>query len=347
MVTASITRTLALAVVTTIVVGAPVADAATSKRRARVAVRYITSNQNDDGSLPAFSKVGSTADAVLAFVAARRGERASERALDYLAAQVQNPDSDAEAVDTVGERAKVILAATAGARNPRSFGGRNLVREIKVLQRPNGHYGRDTPVFDQALAILSLDSASAQRSRRAARWLADAQCNDGGWQFDEPARRRDNRHCNDGSDTDFFKSDTNTTSYAVQALGVNRARLERSPFKFFRRARDDAKGGWGYERKTLTDANSTALVLQAYAAKERRRPRSSLGALKKLQYKLCGDKGGAFAFTYSPRPGGGLKRSGRDLGATIGGVLGLLRRPLPISSFDVDKPAPARRACGT
>jgi hypothetical protein len=337
-------RVVALGVIAGVVSAAPPADA-TPKRRARVAVRFISSKQSSDGSLPAFSKVGSTADAVLSFVAARRGDRASKRALDYLSAQVQSPDSAAEAVDTVGERAKVILAAVAGGRDPRDFGGRNLVREIKDVRRPSGRYGRQTPVFDQALAILALDAATARRSRTAARWLAGAQCRDGGWQFDEPARRRDNRHCNDGSDDDFFKSDTNTTSYAVQALVVNQARLDRSPLRFFRRARDAAKGGWGYARNNLTDANSTALVLQAYAARERRHPRGALGALKALQYRRCGQNGGAFAFTYAPRPGGRLARSGRDLGATIGGVLGLLERPLPIAPFDISEPAPARRSC--
>lgn len=326
--------------------GALPASAGPSRtRRARVATRYLARNQASDGSIAAFSKIGSTADAALALVAARRGAGALDDALDYLRDQVRSPDSPGERVDTVGEKSKVVLAAVAGGRNPRHLGGRNLVREIKRARRAEGRYGRATPVFDHALAILALEGAGARSLRAAARWLAAAQCGDGGWQFDRPARRTENRHCSTGKDDDFFASDTNTTSYAVQALAVSRARTKHSPFRFFRRARDEVKRGWGYDRALLTDANSTSLVLQAYAARGRTRPKGAQSALAKLQYRRCGKSSGAFAFTWLPKDNGGFRRSGRDLGATIGAIAGLLERPLPIRHYDVTRPAPRVKAC--
>ncbi|MBA3350247.1 MAG: hypothetical protein H0T12_06790, partial [Actinobacteria bacterium] len=144
-------RLIAAGLTGALVAGAPVAAGAASRTRsARTAVSYIASKQNPGGAIPAFSKIGSTSDAVLAFAAARRGRRPLNRALDYLAKQVRDPQSAEERVDTVGVRAKVVLAAVAGGRNPRRFGGRNLVGEIKIRQLPNGRYGGGTAVLDHA-----------------------------------------------------------------------------------------------------------------------------------------------------------------------------------------------------
>ena len=337
-------RAVALLVTGALIGAAPAGAAPSNKRRARVAVSYIASKQRDNGSVPAFSMIGSTADAVLAFTVAKRGPNARASALRFLARRAADP-TEAASIDSVGEKAKVVLAAVAGGRDPRDFGGRNLVREIRKTRRDSGRYGKGTPVFDQALALLALDAAVARPSERAARWLADAQCRDGGWQFDEPARAGDNRHCFDGSDQDFFTSDTNTTSYAVQALTVNPAPVDVSPFRFFRRARDDVRRGWGYSPRSLTDANSTALVIQAYAARHRERPRGTLKALRRLQYRLCGRRAGAFAYTYEPDGGGGLRKAGPDIGATIGAVPGVRKRPLPVAPLDVSKPVPDPDPC--
>jgi len=339
-------RLIAVGLTGALVAGAPIATgAAPRKKSARAAVSYIASKQKPGGAIPAFSKIGSTADAVLALAAARRGPRTLNRALDYLAEQVRDPVGDDERVDTVGEKAKVVLAVVTGGRNPRRFGTRNLVAEIKNTQLESGRYGRDTAVLDHALAMLALKGARAGVSVGAARWLRNAQCRDGGWQYDKPSGPKDNRHCSTGGEEDFFTTDTNTTSYAVQALRNKTKGLGPSPFRFFKRARDRVRHGWGYSRKSLTDANSTALVLQAYAARGKAAPNGSLRALRRLQYRLCGKRGGAFAFTWEPKAGGGYRRSGRDLGATIGAVPGLLGHPLPLRPATVTQGVPQRKAC--
>ena len=79
--------------------------------RSRRADAYIASQQRANGSIPAFSPVGSTADAVLAFVAADAGQARMRRALGYLERQV-----DAGAVSTLGLQAKVVIAWTATGR---------------------------------------------------------------------------------------------------------------------------------------------------------------------------------------------------------------------------------------
>ena len=314
--------------------------APTRTRRARVAVKYLVSQQKRNGSLPAFSPVGSTADAVVSMVAARRGARSIDKAIGWLRKKVRN-----DKVDTMGLKAKVALAVATAGRNPRSFAGADLIGEIQDSELPNGRFGETASVFDQALALLALQGAGESFTTKSVEWLVDAQCADGGWQFDEPATEADDEHCDDGSGEDFFLSDTNTTSLVVQVLGY----IEESPpapaadpFGFFDSIRDDLKKGWGYSWGfETTDANSTALVLQAYAAQGAAPPAGARKALAELQYGFCSKNKGAFAFTWTDEDGDGkYKRSGPDVGATVGAIMGLTETPFWFGGNKVAKSLP-------
>lgn len=333
--------TVAAAILAGLLMAPPPSSAGPSpQRRARVAARYIVSQQEPTGAIPTFSPIGGTADAVLALVAVRGGAPAIEDALGYL--QDQNSE-----IDTVGEKAKVIMALVAAGENPRSFAGRDLVDEIAELQAANGRYGKSTAVFDHALATLAMGAAE-EPLRGATRWLARAQCDDGGWQRDRPAQPSENRHCFNGQMGDAFtKSDTNTTGLAVQALELTarKENLAGNPFGFFRRIRDREKNGWGYSWGfRLTDANSTALVLQAYFASGRDLPDGARRALIRLQHRLCGNQGGAFSFTWE-KTDDGYKRSGRDVGATVAAVPALVGRQLPLEAAGSFDPLPQKKPC--
>jgi hypothetical protein len=320
-------------------------------------VRYVVSHQSDDGSFPGFSALASTADAVVAMVAARRAPGAIEDALDYLEANV----GDA----TLGQKASLALAAVAGGRDPRAFGGSDLIDEIQESKTPQGQYLDPVPdnaePYTHALAMLALHAAGANVPADAAQWLADAQCRDGGWQFDAPDEQDDGEHCYQGSG-DFTRTDTNTTAYAVMALEVAPdVQLPSSPFAYFKTARDTARGGWKYDHRrspfgfrSYTDANSTSLVLQAFKARDRAAPRGSRAALRDLQYELCGEAGGAFAFTWTRSDGKWSRSPSRQdaklggatsVGATIGAIPGILGRTLPIPEHAVTQPAPSRPPC--
>ena len=333
---------LSLATVLWVAVLAP-GQAARPPKRAAVATSYVVGQQQDDGSIPGFSPLGTTADAVLALVAARRAPESISSALDYL-------EEHAADATTIGEIAKLALAAVAGGRDVHDFGGRDLTSEIVSSERPDGRYGEDTAVLHQALAVLALIGAGEEPSARALEWLVDAQCPDGGWQFDEPYSSGDNRHCFTGdATTDPFKSDTNTTSLATQAIdasGVTGFRYRGDPIAFFKKIRDDVKGGWGYTWGfRLTDSNSTALAIQAFVAAGRPLPSGSMRALQKLQYRLCGDDAGAFAFTWEKTDSGRYRKTGPDVGATVGAIPGLLKDPLPIERAEVTRQAPAPGPC--
>ena len=296
-----------------------VAAAQTDPGRAGRAVGYMAAQQRPNGSIPAFSPIGSTADAILAFVAAGTGRDAMLSALGYLHAKVA-----AGKVSTIGLLSKVSMAVAATGRDPRKYAGHNLLREIRSTRDAHGRFG-SASVLDESLAILAIEGAGAVPPPSAMAWLASAECPDGGWQFDEPYNpATDDIHCLStiSPGTDFFQSDTNTTSYAVQAMeAAGSASFAYHPFAFFRSLRDPVHGGWGYTAGfTTTDANSTSLVVQAFASAGKRAPSGSLAALRALQYAACG----AFAYSWN-----GSARSGPDIGATIGAVPGLLRRPFP------------------
>ncbi len=291
----------------------------TDRQRADRAIAYLRSRQRPNGSIVAFSAIGSTADAVSAFVAAGVGRTAMMRAIGFLRAEVV-----AGKVNTIGLQAKVVLAVDAAGLDPTTFGGADLLHTIRATLGGDGHYG-SSAVFDDALVMLAIESAGVKPPSAAAFWLLAAQCPDGGWAYDKPydPSTGDDAHCSDGTPTDYFPSDSNTTSYVVQALAnMSNTDWVHDPFKFFADLRDQVHRGWPYSSGLATDANSTALVLQAYRAAKLAVPRYSVQALRDLQYTACG----AFAYGWSKG-----KRTGPDIGATIGAVPGMLREPFPLS----------------
>jgi hypothetical protein len=321
----SLSRSVAIAVALTVAVALPGHAAPRDAQRARRAIAYLKSQQEPDGSLPAFSAVGSTADAVLAVSAAGQGRAFRAAALSYLRAQVE-----AGTVTTPGLQAKVAMAAVAAGWNPRQFGGMNLIAELRSKIGPTGQIAGTGP-FDHALVALALEAhrgapPKGQPVRNMLGWLLAAQCPNGGWAFDEPYDpATDDANCFNGQPDDFFTADTNTTAYVVMALlFAGRDGWGTDPFDYFRAARDVGEGGhggWGFTPEfSTTDANSTALVMQSFIAAGKRVPRGGAAALRALQHDC-----GAFAFTWDQTAPGPP-----DVGATIGAVPGLLEVAFPL-----------------
>jgi hypothetical protein len=294
--------------------GAAVSDA----QRARRGSGYAASLQEPSGAIVAFSPIGSTADAVLAFVAADAQASARRSAVGYLRGQVK-----AGNVTGVGLVAKVVHAVAAVGKDPRDFGGTNLVRWLRSRIRESGRIGNAT-VFDHALAVIALEASGVRPSGSVTDWLLAAQCPVGGWSYDAPYDpSTDDESCHDGSADDFFTADTNTTAYAVMALEyADRADHVHDPFAFLESARDAVHDGWEYAPGFGTDANSTALAIQAYLSAGLEVPADGLEALRALQPDVTL---GAWAYAYD-----GDEPGDPNLGATIGAVPAIAQVTFPL-----------------
>ena len=342
----------ALAALLGLTVGAaPVMAAPTPERRARLGIRYLVRQQNDNGSIVGlFNPIADTADAILAMVAARRGPDAIQDAIRFLRRHE-------EEINDIGEKAKMTMALIGAGRSPRSFANRNLVAEIKASKQGNGQYGNNpfSAVLDHALAMLALTGSDVDVPRATVKWLAEAQCPDGGWAFDQPHSAKDDDSCLRDTE-DFTSSDTNTTGYAVMALNARSSTvpLRADPFAFFDTARDPFFGGWIYSPSNAcetrnetgfcyrTDASSTALVLQAYAAEQQTVPEGGESALMKLQVAKCGSNAGAFASGYEVEDGK-ARRAGPNTFATIQAVPALMAKPFPLRPTSVSDAPPSGR----
>lgn len=328
-------RVLVWSVAAAVTLSALPAGAATNTERARAAVGYIVRQQSKSGAVKGFSTIGTTSDAVVAMVAAKRGKRDINEALNFLARKTKA----GKLSDDAGVYGKVIMAVVAGDRDPRAFGGgTNLVKKLRASEQPDGSLGEGVQVFSHALGVLGLIAADAKVTQDSVQWLIDAQCGNGGWAFDGPSAPSDDDNCKSGGD-DFVGADSNTTAIAVVALEAAGDSAEVDPFAYLRTVRDDDKRGWGYDQSfAVTDANSTSVVIQAYIAEGRNVPRGGMKALRGLQPKLCGRDGGGVRFVYG-------KDQPVDVGATVAATPALMKKPLPLKPGKVTKQAPGKKPC--
>lgn len=226
----------------------------------QAALNYLQTQQNADGGFGSGfspeSTAGSTADALHAIVAAG-GDPASfdqdgNTPLSYLAGQ-------AAAVDNAGDLSKLILAVVAAGENPRAFGGVDSVARLEGMADSQGRLmtNNDT-FFSHILGVLALASVQRPLPEGAVAAIQDAQQEKGAWAWDGSA----------GTD-----ADTNTTAFAVQALvaaGEPADSTAVTGAMDYYRSIQNADGGWPYQSPssfgTDTDANSTALTIQALIA---------------------------------------------------------------------------------
>ncbi len=224
------------------------------------ALGYLKTQQNPDGGFGSGfspeSTIGSTADAALAILAAGSSpadfEQDGNTPLSYL-------ENNAPSATTAGDLAKLILAAIAAGENPRQFGGVDSVAKLEGLLAAGGRIGTEADIYvSHILAVLALASAERPVPTSAIDLIKNAQQEDGSWAWDGSA------------ETD---GDTNSTAFAVQALIAAGEALDSEAvtqaLAYYRGIQND-DGGWPYQNPstygTATDANSTAVLIQALIA---------------------------------------------------------------------------------
>jgi len=212
------------------------------------ALDWLRTQQQSDGG---FGSPGMTAQAVLALAAAgedvdswRVGGRSP---LDYLALHAQ--EYIATSWDPASATALLVQAIVAGGGNPYDFGGLDLVKMLP----PSGTLGGGS--WTLASCILAR-KALLQSAGLDVQALKNAQLPDGGWEY-----------------ASGWGADSNTTALAVQALVVAGEPLTStaiiSATEYLKSIQND-DGGFPYQKPspwgTETDANSTAMVIQALIA---------------------------------------------------------------------------------
>jgi hypothetical protein len=224
------------------------------------ALDYLQSQQNADGGFGSGfspgSTLGATTPVVLAIIAAG-GDLATfdqdgNTPLTYL-------EANASSAASAGDLAKLILATIAAGENPRNFGGVDSVAKLESLIDAGGRIGGEADTFiSHTLAVLALASAERPISTEAVDYIINAQQENGSWAWDGSAETA---------------GDTNTTAFALQALaaaGEDPAGDVVGNALAYYKGIQNEDGGWPYQNPseygTATDANSTAVIIQAIIA---------------------------------------------------------------------------------
>lgn len=256
----------ALAVSTPGVAGA--GTTATTKNPAKAAAGWLArqlTGANRDHIVTSFTPQpdpGLAADVVLSFDAGGVAQYSAQRVTKWLRSQAKSFTAQPGAGRDPGRLAKLLLVAEAQHANVHDFGGLNLVRLLKVAERPSGAFTDtgnpakgDSPV-SQSLALIALShtgSLSDWPNAAAIGWLVSQQCGDGGFYYASQAAPPQN--CNDVDSTAFAAQALLTVHSSVAASAVHWLASHRNP-----------DGGYGLAFGSSTpssNANSTAVTVQA------------------------------------------------------------------------------------
>ncbi|MFE3657164.1 prenyltransferase/squalene oxidase repeat-containing protein [Streptomyces sp. NPDC059165] len=190
---------------------------------------------------------------------------------------------------------------------------------------PSGLYGTKDPTYDgvwrQSLALTAQRTVKTVPAEQAVDWLVGQQCANGAFASYRP----------DATEPCDAKTmlDTNATAAAVQALvavGGHGGAVQKS--LGWLKSVQNEDGGWSYNPGTPSDANSTSVVIGAFAAAEAK-PGELRSKAGKNPYDAlvsfaipCTDKAGGGAFAYQPDKSGALLANGDATAAAVLAGLG-------------------------
>lgn len=274
----------------------------------RSAAAWLASQVNASGYITGYTPgqpdLGTTSQAAIAFAASGLYRNTAERIETYLAANVATLTGAPQ--PSAGALAYLIVGAVANGRDPRNFGGVNLVTALKSLEQTTGTdtglFGSTTPTYDgayrQGLSLWALHLAGEASDSSANTWLTRQQCANGGWL----AYRADTSLACPAADPAAFQGpDTNATSLALLGLhgqGVNPAV---DAVAWLRSVRT-ANGGWSSigDPAGDPDANSTGLVLQSLVNVTGAADPAGLGALRTFQLPCDADPADRGGVAFQP-----------------------------------------------
>lgn len=231
--------------------------------------RFVSSGYDD---------YGLTIDAVLGLGSSGFGADQAGRSTTFIAGHVGDYVGSGGEIYS-GATAKALLLAAVEGRNPRAFGGLNLVANLESLETTSGRfsdksqYGDYSNLIGQSLAIIGLERAGAAVPAKSVSYLVKQQCADGGFRL-----TLDDKTCS---------SDPDATGFAAQALvaaGGQSGALTKA-ISYLKGKQDSAGGVGGAGPTAAVNANSTGLAAAAFtAAGDTAAAAKARSYLVKLQY---------------------------------------------------------------
>ncbi|HWL34646.1 MAG TPA: hypothetical protein VNQ77_00495 [Frankiaceae bacterium] len=249
--------------------------------RARWAASWLAGRVTPAGYVTALDGKPDLATSVvigLALAAAGTAPKTLDAIARYAAAHADEY-ATANGTDRPGALGRLAMLAKASGRDPNAFGGteprHRLVDRILATRTtlgPSAGLLADpvyNGVFSHSLGLLGVAAARSltdeQRAGRDAAldYLVAQQCADGGWQNNPRVvvAGLALTQCGTGQNG----PDTNVASFAAQAIAAHGRTATRDPLAWWDAAQN-AAGGWGYLPGGATDADSTALAIQALVA---------------------------------------------------------------------------------
>jgi hypothetical protein len=211
-----------------------------------------------------YDDLGLVADAVMALDSAGLDSAQTTRSISQLAGGLSSYVGSGPQV-SAGALAKLLVVADVFGRDPSSFGGHDLTRELASLMDPTGRYvdqpaaGDLSNTFTQSLAVLGLADADRNVPRKAVHFLLGQQCGSGGAAGFRLLMAT--KPC-----TDTGQADVDSTAMAVRALLAAGQRASAARGLTWLEHQQTATGGLAGSPPTdLVNANSTGLALAALA----------------------------------------------------------------------------------
>ncbi len=182
---ASLFRLLAVgttALAASLLLVAPSAAAEPDTAAAGRAAGYLVGQVADGDHLTSeFGDESITADAVLALAAAGRSEDTAtiDALLGYLEGRTAQYATSPESA------AKLTLVALATGRDPRSFGGTDLVSAVSAGVQPDGSFGAFPGPYASGLGMIALAGSGEPVPATMTDWLVSRAAPEGGWGYDQ------------------------------------------------------------------------------------------------------------------------------------------------------------------
>lgn len=248
-----------------------------------------------------YDDFGLVADAVIALDSAGLDSAQTTRSTSRLASGFSSYVGSGSRV-SAGALAKLLVVADGEGRDPHSFGGRDLIKELAPLMDRTGRYvdrpagGDLSNTFTQSLAVLGFADANLKVPRKALQFLVGQQCGSGA-----AAGFRLLMTTNPCTDTGL--ADVDSTSMAVRALLAAGQTSPAARGLTWLEQQQTATGGLAGSPPTdLVNANSTGLALAALAEGHREEAAArAAGYLVSLQLGCAVPPAVQGAVSYSDR----------------------------------------------